>query len=539
MNPIKNLWILAAPGDRTALFFLVLMIVINGLLEVFGIDLLLPYGTLLQEQDKIGENRYLSTIYHVLPFSSTRSFLMAASLILLSIFLAKAAFTLWMTNYQLRFINFKQTELGERLLAGYMSQPYAFFLANNTSKLIGNLTTTLNQLCSGVIQSGLTLLAEIIVLLGLVSFLLYLSAIFSALAFVFVALLANLFIRIVKPRIAGYAKENDQRWKGMIRVANESLSAAKEVQVLGRYAFFQLRYGHEARSFADAVRKYSILSQLSRASLETAAVGGMVLFSVFSLASGNDKTAPFAVLAVFAVATIRIVPSANRILQAWNAIGFYQPSLNIIASALTAARPVPNGAVNAPELHLSHTLSISVKSFYYPSNASFRLSNIDLRISRGETVAFIGSSGSGKSTLIDLILGLFPEFDGSIAVDGVEVRTNISSWRRRIGYIPQSIYMCDDTIAQNIAFGVSEHEIDFEQVRRAAKLAGLTQVVFTQPEGLETIIGERGIRLSGGERQRIGIARALYHDPDVLVMDEATSALDNETERQIADSILS
>jgi ABC-type multidrug transport system fused ATPase/permease subunit len=189
-------------------------------------------------------------------------------------------------------------------------------------------------------------------------------------------------------------------------------------------------------------------------------------------------------------------------------------------------------------LHLRESLAVSIKSFAYPTNPHFALADIDLTILRGQTVGLIGQSGSGKTTLVDLILGLFPEFEGSITVDGRDIRENLAAWRRQIGYIPQSIYLRDDTIVRNVAFGISDSQIDMGAVERSIHLAGLDPVIRTQCDGVATLVGDRGIRLSGGERQRIGIARALYHEPELLVLDEATSALDNETERQIVDSIL-
>ena len=309
--------------------------------------------------------------------------------------------------------------------------------------------------------------------------------------------------------------------------------------MLGRQEFFIDVYDRESRRYAWAVRRYSLLSQLPRFSLETGAVAGMVLFAVFAMLSGGLEKELFSVLAVFAVATIRIVPSINRILQAGNAISFYWPAIHLIAGGLMSnTARAGDGQKVGPELPFRRTLSISIKSFDYPANPHFRLKEINLVIQRGQTVAFIGRSGSGKTTLIDLILGFFPEFHGEIAVDGCDIRNHIAAWRRRIGYIPQNLYVCDDTITHNVAFGVPDRDIDIKQVRRAVSLAGLDHVIRAQPEGLETIVGDRGIRLSGGERQRIGIARALYNDPDLLVLDEATSALDNETERQIVDSIV-
>ena len=539
MSSLRSLSSLFTRSDLVTIGVLVLLMVLSGLLEVFGIGMLFPYVAILQDPAKIAQSTYLSAIYRGLGFESDRSFSIAMSGGLLAVFLAKGFFSLWMTNFQLRFIYAKQSELGQSLLTRYLSQPYAFFLSANTSTLIGNLTTSVSQVCGGVMHSVLSLIAEAMVLAGLVIFLVYLSPAFSLLAMVFVSAVSIIFFRLVKPNIARYALENDEKWKAMIRVANEGISAVKEVQVLARQQFFIDVYDRESRGYAWAVRRYSLLSQLPRFSLETGAVAGMVLFAVVAMLNGELEKELFSILAVFAVATIRIVPSMNRILQAGNAISFYWPAINLIAGGLigNTAR-VADGQKVGSEFRFSRTLSISIKSFDYPANPHFRLKDINVVIQRGQTVAFIGHSGSGKTTLIDLILGLFPEFCGQIAVDGCDIRDHLPAWRRRIGYIPQNLYLRDDTITRNVAFGIPDRDIDIKQVRQVVTLAGLDRVIQAQPEGLETIVGDRGIRLSGGERQRIGIARALYHDPDVLVLDEATSALDNETERQIVDSII-
>jgi ABC-type multidrug transport system fused ATPase/permease subunit len=271
----------------------------------------------------------------------------------------------------------------------------------------------------------------------------------------------------------------------------------------------------------------------------------MVVFALFAMLGGAFGPNLFAVLAVFSIATVRIVPSATRILQAWNAISFYRPSMDVIATGLSEldaeAENVSVAAERQPlisSLHFRESLDVSIKAFAYPTNPHFALGDIDLTILRGQTIGLIGKSGSGKTTLVDLILGLFPEFRGSITVDGHDIRENLTAWRKQIGYIPQSIYMRDDTIVRNVAFGVPDNLIDMPMVERAIHLAGLDSVIRTQRDGMQTPVGDRGIRLSGGERQRIGIARALYHEPELLILDEATSALDNETERQIVDSIL-
>ena len=543
MNLRMMLRVLFTRNDRATLLLLAFLMILSGFLEVFGIGMLFPYVAVLQDPTRISQTKYLSSLYFGLGFTSYRNFLIAMSATLLVITCAKGFFAFWVTNFQLRFVNEKLAELGTTLLSRYLHRPYTFFLSTNTSVLIGNLTTSLTQLCWGVIQSALSLITEAIVLVGLTAFLIYVNPVFSLSAMLFFGGLSLLFRRVIKARMARYALANDHHWKAMIRCVNEGLGSAKEVQVLGCQRYFVNAYSVEVDKFAGSVRRSNIVTQLPRTALETAAVAGMVLFAMVAMLAGRLEKQLFAVLAVFTIATIRLVPSVTRMLQAWNGISFYRPSMEIIAAGVSegtgesaSQKTQENPAV--ARLGFQEALTVSIKSFAYPTNPHFCLADIDIVIRRGQAVAFIGQSGSGKTTLVDLILGLFPHFDGSIAVDGYEIRENLAAWRQQIGYIPQNIYLRDDTIVRNVAFGVPDSQIDMRRVERAICLAGLSSVIRTQRDGVETLVGDRGVRLSGGERQRIGIARALYHDPDVLVLDEATSALDNETERQIIDSIL-
>jgi ABC-type bacteriocin/lantibiotic exporter with double-glycine peptidase domain len=531
--------------DLATLFLLTSLMVFSGLLEVFGIGMLFPYVSMLQDPSTISRMRYVSAIYRNLAFESQRSFLIAISVFLLLTFCVKGFLALWVTNLQSRFARLKLADLGRTLLSKYLHRSYGFFLSANTSVLIGNLTTSLSQLCVGVIQSALSLASEVIVAVGLVAVLVFLNPVFSLSALLFIGGLSVLLKRVIRERIAHHANANELHWKAMIRTVNESLSSAKEVKVLGCQQYFVDTYSMEVEQYSRAQQHYNVLAQFPRVALETGAVAGMVIFALFAMLGGAFGPNLFAVLAVFSIATVRIVPSATRILQAWNAISFYRPSMDVIATGLSdldAYAGDTSAGVRRPplisSLHLRDSLTLSIKFFAYPTNPHFTLADIDLTILRGQTVGLIGQSGSGKTTLVDLVLGLFPEFDGSIMVDGHDIRENLVFWRKQIGYIPQNIYLRDDTIVRNVAFGVPDSQIDMRAVERAIHLAGLESVIRTQRDGVQTLVGDRGIRLSGGERQRIGIARALYHEPELLILDEATSALDNETERQIVDSIL-
>jgi ABC-type bacteriocin/lantibiotic exporter with double-glycine peptidase domain len=539
MGSITSVYRLFTVAERAKLGSLVGLIVTGGFLEVFGVGVLFPYVAVLQDPSRIAQMKYLGTLYRWLNTGSDQTFIVAMSAGLLAVFCFKALFTILLANYQVKFVNEIQTQLGQRLLAHYLRSPYEFFLSANTATLIGNLTTSVSQLSTGVIQSALMLMAELVSFLGILIFLVWLSPVFSFIAFLFAAAMAVIFLSVIRTRVAHYARENDVRWKAMIRKVNEALNGVKEIKVLGRGQYFVDTYSRESRAFALAGRRYSVLSQVPRVALETSAVAMLVAFAVFTIASNRAGADVFPILAVFAAATVRIVPNVNRVIQAWNSISFYKPAIAIVVSGLGGApkQAEPLGEPVAA-LPLQRNLKLAVNSFAHSGNPHFRLHDIELNIERGEKIAIVGHSGSGKSTLMDVLLGLFPGFDGDLVVDGVNCRGREAEWQRTIGYVPQSVVMVDDSIRRNVAFGIEDADIDADAVTRAITLAGLERVVNTQSAGLDTVIGDRGIRLSGGERQRIGIARALYSDPALLILDEATSALDNQTERQIVDSIL-
>lgn len=542
MRPLVSLHRLFSTSERSRLGALVVLTIIVSFFEVLGVGVLFPYVAVLQDPAQVARIEYLAILNRWLGLGSDRAFIVVMSISLLALICIKALATLALANLQLRFVNRMQTQFGRRLLEKYLGGPYAFFLSANTANLIGNLTTSLGQLCGGVIQSSLFLAAELVSFLGLAIFLVWLSPVFSLIAFLFMVALGITFVGVIRRKVTGYAKENDVRWKAMIRAINESFGAAKEIQVLGRMQYFIDAYAQQSQAYVLANRHFSVLSQLPRAALEVSAVAMLVAFAVVVIASGQPQADVFPILAVFAAATVRIVPSVNRIIQSWNAISFNRPAIEIVAGSLASGKLAASGESKNPSSErgrsFRHGFHLSVRSFAYGDNPHFQLQDIELTIQRGEKVAIVGRSGAGKSTLMDILLGLFPEFDGDLVVDGVSCRGDVEGWQRGLGYIPQSVYLRDDSIARNVAFGIADGEIDPAAVMRAVTLAGLADVVKNQASGLDTVVGDRGIRLSGGERQRIGIARALYHDPALLILDEATSALDGQVERQVVDSIL-
>ena len=534
---------------RTVLL-LVFLMVLSGFLDILGLGLVFPYITVLQRSETIASASHFVVFHKWMESVSNAQVYVGLSVGLVFVFVVKGFFTLWLSRYQVRFVYTLQSRLGQEMFEHYLYLPYSFFLAANASTLTANLTRSISELCNGVIQAALTIFAEIITLTSVAAFLLYLSPIASSMAFAFVLSLAALFIFLIKPKIALSGSDADLRWKGMLRVANEAINSIKEIQMVGRQGFFATVYGNHARNYVHAVARYTLYSQVPRAALETGAIVGMVLFVLFALLLGKLQQGLLAELAVVAFATVRVIPSANRIMQAGHALSFYHPAVDTVVGALcrepemhlmaSCARSEPSTSVlPAPgRSPLQRSITVSLRSFAYSTNGNFRLQNINLEIGKGERVAFIGHSGSGKTTLVDIILGLFSDYDGEVLVDGRDIRANVPSWQKQIGYIPQNLYLLDDTVTRNVAFAIPDTKINLDGVKRAVALAGLADFIGSLHAGLDTVVGDRGIRLSGGERQRIGIARALYHDPALLVLDEATSALDNETERRIVNSIV-
>lgn len=524
--------------DRFKLTVLVGLIVVNAGLEVLGIGLLLPYVAVLQDPGRLTGKALWPGWFGIQSLSADHLILVISGA-LMALFVFKGVYGIWLQGLQTRFVYARQIDAGRRLMASYLGKPYGFFLSTNPSHLVGNLTTSLHHFFAGVVQSSLVIVSEALVLLGLLVFMIIVSPWITMLLVGLIGASSILFARAIRSRVSRYAKANDERWKSSLRIAQEAMTSAKEIQVFGRQAFFTQAYTREMRAFSDAACRYATLVQVPRVLMETAAAGLLIAVAVAAILSGTETRELFALLASFAVAVVRIVPSTNRIIQAWHAVAFHAPAIAVVRSGL-AGIPVPPvpAVAQGSKPRFSEAIVVAVDGFAHRGNDKFGLSDVHFRIAKGEAVGIIGPSGGGKTTLVELMLGLHNEGAWRVNIDGQNIGDDPARWRRTIGYIPQSVFLMDDTIRRNIAFGLDDDEIDSARVAQVVTAAGLDAVISLQPEGLDTMVGDRGVRLSAGERQRIGIARALYHDPDILIMDEATSALDNETEHQIVQNLI-
>ena len=475
--------------------------------------------------DSIQENPYLARIYQMFGCSTTESFLTVVALGIIVIYVVKNVY-LWVEqNLIMKFTYGMQQKLSTRLLTTYLSEPYTFHLNKNIAELQRSMQED-TGLFTQVLMHTLQLVAEVVVciVLGV-----YLFTVSNSITVVIVGLLilcVVLFTKITKRFTEQLGKEA-QVYKGKLyQWVNQSLGGVKEVKVLNREEFFVSSYKKYYGLYIKGVRINRLLSITPKYMVEAVCMTGLLIAIIIKLAT-------------FAVAAFRLLPSVGRINEHVNNILYAVPSVDLIYEDLKGIEDYQEskGEEEGKEWSFEHGITAKHITYAYPNTDTNVLEDANCVIPKGKTVAFIGSSGAGKTTMADIILGLLAPQRGKILVDDIDVFKNLTMWHHQIGYIPQVIYLSDDTIRNNIAFGIHEDQIDEEAVRTALKKAQLAEFVDTLPDGLDTIVGDRGVRLSGGQRQRIGIARALYHDPEILVLDEATSALDNETETAVMEAI--
>ena len=535
----KKLSYIFSKRDKYKIALLLCIMVAGSFLELLGVAVFQPFVNIIMMPDSIQENPYLARIYQMFGCSTTESFLTVVALGIIVIYVVKNVY-LWVEqDLILKFTYGVQQKLSTRLLTTYLAEPYTFHLNKNIAELQRSMqedTTMFTQ----VLMHTLQLIAEVVVcvVLGV-----YLFSVSNSITVVIVGLLilcVILFTKLTK-RFTEELGKQGQIYKGKLyQWVNQSLGGVKEVKVLNREEFFTSSYKKYYRLYITGVRINRLLSITPKYMVEAVCMTGLLIAIIIKLNFGHGELENFIPqLATFAVAAFRLLPSVGRINEHVNNILYAVPSVDLIYGDLKGIEDYQEekGEEEGREWNFERAISAKHVTYAYPNTDTNVLEDANCVIPKGKTVAFIGSSGAGKTTMADIILGLLAPQRGKILVDDIDVFKNLTMWHHQIGYIPQVIYLSDDTIRNNIAFGIHEDQIDEEAVRTALKKAQLAEFVDTLPDGLDTIVGDRGVRLSGGQRQRIGIARALYHDPEILVLDEATSALDNETETAVMEAI--
>lgn len=529
--------ILSRAEKRSAVLLFGLMVV-GMLFEMMGIGLILPVIAMLTNLENFKDYAFLHQVIEYLGNPSDIELVLYAVSTLAVVFLLKNLFLAVLVYLQMKFTFALRADVSRKLFSKYLYKPYTFHLQHNSAELIRNVKDEVNLFSNGIVIPGLLFVSETLVFVGILALILIIEPTGTIFLVVLLGIPTLIFTRLTKKHIREWGVNRQFHEGKRVLHLKQGLGGAKDVKLLGREKEFLQKYTNHVLRSTRSDKLIATLQQFPRLWLEVVTIFGFVALVFFMVISDGNHAGIMPVLAVYAASAFRLMPSINRLISAQQQLRYSSPVIDVIHRDMELDSDDAISA-NAEIRKMKFTSSISIKSvsFQYPFAQRLALNEISLSIQSGESVGFIGPSGSGKSTLIDIILGLLDPMKGTVEVDGIDIMSNLRGWQNEIGYVPQSIYLTDDTLKNNVAFGIPENEIDEVSVLAAVKAAQLNDFVSTLPEGLDTIIGEQGIRLSGGQRQRIGIARALYHDPDVLVLDEATSALDSDTEDEVMQSV--
>ena len=504
-------------------------------LETLGVGLVIPVIALITDENLTTRYPRLQPTLAYFGNPPQSTLIVGAMLSLVGIYLVKAVFLGLMFWRQSQFAFELQVSISQRLFTIYLRQPYMFHLQRNSATLISNATQEINQFTFGVVLPGMGLVTESLVILGLAFLLLAAQPAGALVVVITLGGAALAFHKFTQSKVASWGIARQRHEALRIQHLQQGLGGAKDVKLLGREDDFLNQFKNHSEESAASGQRITALAQLPRLWIELLAMIGLASIVLIMVAQGKSIGAIAPTLGLFTAAAFRLMPSVNRVLTYTQSIRYGLATANTLCTELNLNSPASQATFDTA----AHWQEITLKNvcFTYPNASSPTLRHISLAIQRGETVGFVGPSGSGKSTLVDVVLGLLTPSVGTILVGDSDIQSNLRGWQRQIGYVPQSIYLVDDSLRRNVAFGLADDKIDDAAVARAIRFAQLEEFVLTLPEGLETVVGERGTRLSGGQRQRIGIARALYHDPSVLVLDEATSALDTATEQGVMEAI--
>ncbi len=527
--------------QKIKLVIMLIVILVGALFELLGVSAIMPLISVATSPESVNEKWYLKLVSDVFGFYEAKQLIVFLALALVIVYIAKNAYISMMYNLQYRFIFNNQRRLAVKMMYSYMHQNYLFHVSRNVAELQRNVTEDVNGFYT-VVLNVMQFIAEASVCVVLAVFLMRVDVMttFVVAGIVFVS--AILVGVVFKKTLVKKGKENRTVSISLTKWVLQSFSGIKEIKVMNKEAFFLKNYENTYRRFTVLQRQQSMLTFIPRPVMETVCISSLLLTVAIKIyAFDTDLVEFIPALSAFAVAAFRMLPSFNRISGYMSAVMFNRPAIDVLYDDLVEIEKLDQKVWKAvPDVkpfHIQTGISIKNVSFQYPNAEKPVLEKLDLEIENNTSIALIGASGAGKSTLADVILGVLEPKCGGIYVDGKNIRENMDAWHASIGYIPQAIYLMDDTIRANIAFGVEKDEMDETMLWKALREAQLEEFVRKLPDGLDTMIGDRGVKLSGGQRQRIGIARALYGNPQVLILDEATSALDNDTEKEVMNAI--
>lgn len=526
--------------ERKKLIIIVFLMVIGAGMEMLSVSLIMPVISAVTEPEKINSSQLMQLLWKISNSSTTEEFIKWILLILAAAFVLKNAFLYFEYYIQTLFSTRCKLRIQKKLVDKYLHRPYEFYVNVSSAEVLRVIFSDVGGTFQ-VINNILLLMTEMIVAVGLVSTIIVISPLMALLLVICLGTLSVFLVNILKP----YMRRVGEIWQKNYALANkwilQAINGVKEIKVTGKEDFFQDKYDEYATEAVIAEKKNTLVSNAPRMLLETVSVSGILLVLYILLCMGNSLESLIPQLSALVVAAVRLLPSVNRINTSFNTISYQSAAVdktiyNLNEVEKWSSSYWKNNCIEK-DIELVKECKLENITFKYENSEKEILCNANMSIPMGKSIGVIGTSGAGKTTAIDILLGILVPEKGEVLADGVNIASNMGAWHKKIGYIPQMISLLDDTVRANIAFGQEEQNIDDSAIWRALEEAQIKDMVDEMPQKLDTVIGERGLRLSGGQRQRLGIARALYLNPPILVFDEATSALDNDTEKAIMDAI--
>lgn len=542
MDIFKKLNYILDKKQKINIVVLAVMIFIGGILETLSISAMLPVVWVIIDAESVQQNKYCQWIMELLHIQNMQGFIIMLLVALMIMYILKNAYLLLLTSEQNRFISVNRNRLISQVLREFLNRPYEFYLDADIPTVF-RLTDSDIPNVFGILMAIISLASEVVVFV-LICGVLIVTDWKLVLVLIFISGIVTLVLfKVLKPKLNSLGMTNQAIQSRIAKWRIQAIYGIKDVKVLHRESFFADNYESNGKIGAKLNQKYAIINALPRILIETIFMVSILGYLVVCVALGDDMTQMLPTLTAFGLAAVRLLPCVNRINTYLTDISYFRPCLDYVYENMNINEI--SKKTNQTLLPVDETKTMELKDrielkdivYAYPNTDVLIFDHADMEIPYGKSIGIMGPSGAGKSTIVDILLGLLKVHEGQILCDGDNVFDNYPAWLAQIGYIPQSIYLVDEPIRNNIAFGIGDDEIDDNRIWQVLEEAQLKEFIQTLPEGLDTTIGDRGVRLSGGQRQRLGIARALYHNPEILVFDEATSALDNETEAAVMEAI--
>jgi ABC-type multidrug transport system fused ATPase/permease subunit len=545
IKSIIKFFSLLTKNERKKFNILILAMIFMGFTEIAGIGSIAPFLTVVTNPEIVQKNELLKIVYDRFGFSDFNSFVLSLGLVVLFFVLLRNATAATVKYAEIRFAEMRGFRLSRRLMAKYLGQPYIFFLNRNTSELSRNILSEASTVITTFLIPLLELMTRLVTVIAVLAYLIWVDPLVALGVSLSLGLLYGFIYLTVKRTLYNIGRKRLKANRKLFQLVREAFGGIKDVKLLGKEHVFLTAYSDIAKKTARYQSNRKIIGAFPKYALDSIVFGAMIAMVLYLLVSREgDFSDSIALLGVYAMAAFRLMPALDGIFKEVANLRGTQAVVDALYVDLGTVSPEEEQYENIEPVArekqpFKREIALRNIEFYYPGTEFAVINKQTLTISKNSTIGFAGSTGCGKTTLVDIILGLLRPSSGTITVDGITItEENLPAWQANLGYVPQNIYLSDDTVARNIAFGVPVNLIDMEKVKNAARIAHLDGFIVSElPKGYDTFVGEQGIRLSGGQRQRIGIARALYHEPEVLVLDEATSALDGQTEAAVMEAL--